>query len=267
MLASLKQVFYGKLVFQTFFETLQRISLRGLNIGEGGSITKSGELHALYMIRKFLEHKNPITIFDVGANEGEYSEAVLKVFLDKPFRLFAFEPSKTAFASLSANKSLKHATVSLINKGMSDTCETATLYSNGHGSKLGSIYPRTVPGKKFNITEEISTTTIDDFCKQQKIECIDFLKLDIEGNELVALQGASKMIEQGAIEIIQYEFGGTNIDARTYFRDFWDILSPTYRIFRILKDGLREIVTYNEKLELFSATNYLAIKKQPFDAE
>ena len=48
---------------------------------------------------------------------------------------------------------------------------------------------------------------------------IDLLKLDVEGNELLALKGLSDSIEY--IKIIQFEFGGSNIDSRTYFQDFY----------------------------------------------
>lgn len=41
---------------------------------------------------------------------------------------------------------------------------------------------------------QVSTVTIDDFVKGEKIERVDFIKMDIEGSELKALQGAAKTI-------------------------------------------------------------------------
>ncbi len=35
-----------------------------------------------------------------------------------------------------------------------------------------------------------------------------FLKLDIEGHELAALQGAQKLLSRGAVDVIQFELGG-----------------------------------------------------------
>lgn len=39
---------------------------------------------------------------------------------------------------------------------------------------------------------DINVRTIDDFCDEQKINNIDFLKIDIEGEELNAFRGGQK---------------------------------------------------------------------------
>ena len=93
--------------------------------------------------------------------------------------------------------------------------------------------------------EEISLDTIDNYCEEQGIKKIHFLKLDIEGHELSALHGAKKMIANGNIYFIQFEFGGCNIDSATHFQDFYYFLKGKYRIHRILKDGLKEIRHYS----------------------
>jgi hypothetical protein len=112
-----------------------------------------------------------------------------------------------------------------------------------------------------DITEEIKLTTIDLYCKKNNIEQIHFLKLDIEGHELNALNGAKNMIEKGKIDFIQFEFGGCNIDSRTYFQDFYYILKDKYKIYRILKDGIYELPDYKETYEIFITINYLAIRR------
>jgi hypothetical protein len=82
--------------------------------------------------------------------------------------------------------------------------------------------------------------------------------LDIEGHELNALKGAKEMINKNAIDFIQFEFGGCNIDSRTYFQDFFYLLKNKFKIYRILTDGLFEIVEYKETHEVFITVNYLA---------
>ncbi|MDO8604219.1 MAG: FkbM family methyltransferase [bacterium] len=262
ILKKIKQILYGRKLFQVFFESLYRISLYGMNIGSGGDVSTSGEMLVLERARKYFDKDTIITIFDVGANKGEYARTIIDIFLGKSISLFVFEPSKTAFSLLKTTMALVPHNVTLINKGLGEKSEVVPLYSNSPGSKLGSIYERVVPGKAFNEKEEIFLTTIDEFCSANKISRINFIKLDIEGNELRALHGAKNMLEAGNIDIIQFEFGGANIDARTYFRDFWDLLSSNYRLFRVLKDGLQHIPKYDEKFELFSTTNYVAINKE-----
>ena len=79
--------------------------------------------------------------------------------------------------------------------------------------------------------------------------------------KLKALNGAAQMINSKQIDVIQFEFGGCNIDSRTYFQDFYYLLKDNYKIYRILKDGLYQINQYKEIYEAFTTTNYLAEKK------
>jgi hypothetical protein len=65
------------------------------------------------------------------------------------------------------------------------------------------------------------------------------------------------MIKNNRIKYIQFEFGGTNIDSKIYFRDFYYMLNNDYKIYRILRNGLRYINRYEEKLEIFSYSNFL----------
>ena len=107
--------------------------------------------------------------------------------------------------------------------------------------------------------EEVSVNTLDGFCKKNNISTIDFLKIDVEGNEYKVLLGAQKMIKAGKISFIQFEFGGTDIDARIFFFDFFKLLSGNYNLYRILKNGLWPINHYKETDEIFFTTNYLAV--------
>ncbi len=52
---------------------------------------------------------------------------------------------------------------------------------------------------------EVSVTTIDDFCSDNAIYKIDILKMDIQGAELITLQGATEKLKQGLIAIIYTE--------------------------------------------------------------
>ena len=68
------------------------------------------------------------------------------------------------------------------------------------------------------------------------------------------------MIAEGRIKAIQFEFGGANINSRSFMRDFFDLLTPQYTVHRVLQHGLYPILRYGETLEIFKrATNYLAI--------
>ena len=261
IIAKLLSPMSGKKVFQEFFESLNKLSLYGMNIGGGGSTENSGEKNALSYINKRFGALNDLIIFDVGANVGNYSILLNKVFSEKA-TIYAFEPSKKTFNKLRSNLAdLKK--LELHNFGLGSEDTKTTLYTNSDESGLASVYRRRLD--HFNIdmnkSEDVVVKTLDTFCDENRIKRVHFLKLDVEGHELKALEGAEKMLNSGSIDFIQFEFGGCNIDSRTYFQDFYYLLKDNYKIYRIVKDGLYPINQYREMYEAFITTNFLAERR------
>lgn len=86
--------------------------------------------------------------------------------------------------------------------------------------------------------------------------------VDVEGYELEVLKGASRMLLSESIKIIQFEFTQLNTTTRIYFKDFWELLSTNYNIYRLLPNGLLHIKNYNATTdEIFGYQNFVAIKK------
>jgi hypothetical protein len=85
--------------------------------------------------------------------------------------------------------------------------------------------------------------------------------MDIEGHELDALSGAKRMFDNKSIDIVAFEFGGCNIDTRTFFQDFWYFFSGiNMRIYRVTPSGyLYRIDSYKEIQEQFRTTNFVAM--------
>jgi FkbM family methyltransferase len=246
---------------QTVWDEVFQLSLRKMNYGNGSEFNESGELEMLQRVKRALSGKDPITVFDVGANVGKYALELAKHF-GPSAKIYSFEPSAKTFEIFSKNT--QGATNIIPNNfGFSDQAANQVLFTNTEGSGLASVYKRKLDhfGISMNQQETIQLSTIDQFCKETGISKIQFLKLDIEGHELKALQGAQQMLESDAVDCIQFEFGGCNIDSRTYFQDFYYLLKDRYRIFRILEDGLIELPVYKETYEVFITVNYLAVRK------
>ena len=254
----------GKMSLQKYFRFLYSVSLRGMNYGNGGNFRTSGERFAAEYIRaKLLKRDKDLVLFDVGANVGHYSLELSNIFAGGNFMIHSFEPSFDTFEQLVANTT-GNRNIVLNNFGFSDTATKRFLYTTGATAGMASVYQRNLAhfGIAMDQKEEINLATIDGYCETNKISRIHFLKLDIEGHELSALKGAGQMIQQNRINYIQFEFGGCNIDSRTFFQNFWYLLKDNYRFYRIVENGLFPIPEYSERFEIFTTINYLAELKQ-----
>jgi FkbM family methyltransferase len=252
----------GRRELQPIFAYLHRVSLIGMNYGGGTDCRHSGEHEALRYVAAALRRtcKPPYVMFDVGANKGKYARMALRVF-GSDAAIHSFEPSAATFEMLRQSVGSR---AHLHNFGLSERPGILTLYSDTEGSGLASVHNRDLNqfGLLLNRSEEIQISTIDEFCAAAGIQRIHFLKLDVEGHELAVLKGAASLLSQRRIAFIQFEFGGCNLDSRTYFRDFHRLLSRDYRISRIVKNGLVSIERYEENGEIFTTTNYLAELRQ-----
>lgn len=261
LIKKLIRFFAGRMKLQKFFETLNTISLLGMNIGGGSDPKTSGEIFTLNYIRHRLKYLDKICLFDVGANIGNYTILLKKIFGARA-QIHSFEPSHKTYQKLQSNLG-NMSGVNLYNFGLGNQDGQLTLFSNADESGLASVYKRKLDHFNIHLSQEekIQMKTLDAFCAEQKITRINFLKLDVEGHEMQVLQGGQNMIKAGAIDFIQFEFGGCNIDSRTYFQDFFYRLKDDYKIYRIVKDGLYPLDQYQESYEQFSTTNFLAEKK------
>ena len=251
---------------QRLWSRLHTVSVFAMNYGGGAFIETSGEGWVLSEIVRpsCVAVANPV-VFDVGANVGDYSALIHSLIPSA--RICAFEPAAPVYEQLVDHLStLGNADIlRAFNFGFSDEEKTVDLYSytvEGHAASVISSIDRRLPTQVLQVevanTEQINVRTLDGFCASQSIERIDFLKLDVEGHELAVLRGARGMLERGAISMIQFEFGPANIYSRTYFYDFWSMLSDRYNIFRIIPGGMVPITDYGEHLEVFLTTNYFA---------
>lgn len=262
---ALKPESLGRLASHEVYLWMLRVAVSGMNMIMD-STQESGELLALTLIRtEFLRRgvRGPYVFFDVGSSIGEISEALVDIFGDGSI-IHAFEPSAWAyqyFAGRADELGLKN--IVLNNFALGAEPGRATLYAKSEGHQTGSLYHRQTRHLEDSgaVREVVEIRTIDDYCEAHGIAHIHFLKIDVEGHELAVLQGAARLLEAGGIDFIQFEFGSTNMDSRTFFKDFWTLLNPRYEIMRILRDGVFRIPEYEEILEIFEWQNFLAVRR------
>ncbi len=111
-----------------------------------------------------------------------------------------------------------------------------------------------------NLSEEVVKVRFDEYVRAHSIGPVDWMKLDVEGHELAVLEGVGDGV--ASVGVIQFEFGGCNIDSRTFFQDFWYLFRHHgFRILRLAPRGAMEIEQYVEMHECFRTTNFVAVGK------
>lgn len=209
-------------------------------------------------------HTQIPVLFDVGANRGGWSKDISEILGEerKP-RLFLFEPSAECNA-LMKNMGLPNAT--FYQAAVGDIPGEATMFVPDSTSTVSSLHKRRDSFiQHLDFTEvKVKVVTIDEVVEKEHLQQIDFMKMDVEGHELSVLKGARKSLESGMIKALSFEFGAPNLNSRTFFFDFWDLLRPLgYQFLRITPGGcLLPVEEYYEDLEYFRAcANYIAFKE------
>jgi FkbM family methyltransferase len=202
---------------------------------------------------------------DVGANQGLWSETLIRHARAAkcPVTIIAFEPPSAARALLQQRLG-GLGTVVVEELALGPRSAPGILRSNPEGSGLASLYARRLDhfGISIQVVQDVMITTLDEYWAGHDLTHVDLLKLDVEGAELDVLHGAAGLLETGGIGALQWEFGGCNIDSRTFFQDFWYLLHDRFDLYRMLSDGLWPIERYEERHERFVRTNSLAISRR-----
>jgi len=232
-----------------------------MGIGAGGHVEDSGERS---VVRKLVaKNRRDLVVFDVGANQGQFLNLVVSRLGERLAAVHSFEPARTTFETLRRNAP-EMPCVHLNHFGLSCEAGSADLFYDRENSGLASLTKRDLSFRNidFGRSETVVLSTVDDYCREHGIARIDWLKLDIEGHELDALLGAREMFANKAVDLVTFEFGGCNIDTRTFLRDFYQFFAEQgMTLHRITPSGHFQPVTrYRETEEQFSTTNFVAFR-------
>lgn len=236
-------------------ELLYRFARKIVNLHDGDNdcdMRTNGEL------RFMREHlRDARVVFDGGANAGDWTGAALAIRPQASYH--CFEPSPATFARLAARSFPPN--VIRNDFGLGDRAAEARLYLFSQTSGANSLYERVGTQDTQKASEIVRLDTIDAYCERNGIAAVDFVKLDLEGHEVAALRGAARMLRERRIAVIQFEYGGTYIDARTHLRDVYELVESFggYTIAKLFPDGARPM-EYRQTLETHLYSNWAIIR-------
>lgn len=144
------------------------------------------EQNLLVELLEFIPKKNAV-ILDIGANIGNHT--LYWALLCNAAKIYSFEPIKSTYDILVKNIELNELKqkVNLFNVGLSDEKTSADIVCY-YEDNIGGI------SVKKSETGSLLLDKLDNIeIKESKI---DFVKIDVEGHELLALKGATKTLEK-----------------------------------------------------------------------
>lgn len=142
-----------------------------------------------YSYKDKCEVSNGDIVIDGGAFRGETSFWLISKGARK---VYAFEPDPYNFSILCENVN--------INKLNDRIIPIQRILSNKEGEEFTFLFTGSGSSSIVNSEKEnnfkISSITIDNFVVDNRLESVDFIKLDVEGSELDVLQGAVNTIKK-----------------------------------------------------------------------
>lgn len=203
-----------------------------------------------YWLLDQLASESPLTVFDVGANRGDWSRAVLKRFPNATIHAFEIVPETHAQLVDALNGS---AVVNGFGLGAIDG-EITVNVTPGNSLVASTVDLGSIRQAEQAITAPISR--IESYCRKHDIQHISILKIDVEGAEHLVMDGLGSIQP----DLIQWEMGEANACTRVLLKDYYDRL-PGYAIAKLTRDGVA-FRSYSPALEGFALSNWIAVRRQ-----
>jgi FkbM family methyltransferase len=224
---------FGRPVFRKLNYLLLQLGLRGIGVSNYQSAYLSGEDAVARKIVHSVGDSDGF-VLDIGANEGEFTDLVVKD--SKRLRVMSFEPHPVTYARLK-QRFARNPRVEIVNcavgrePGEIDLYDYEEIDGTEHATVFRDVIEKTRRAKASKHT--VKMVTLDALEIDGKIELI---KVDVEGFELAVLQGARKVIANKRPNYLLVEFNEMNITSRTFLQEIFDELKG-YKAERILPGG------------------------------
>jgi FkbM family methyltransferase len=210
-------------------------------------------------VLNFLDEGN--VFFDIGANGGFFTVAAAKK-IGSSGHVYAFEPSPRERALLVHNIKINNLTnVTVLPFAVGDKNENIKFVLAEDGA-LNSIKETNHPSQKPESEIEVKMVTLDWFVRENNIQKINFIKIDVEGAEKIAFEGSQEILSS-INPMILFEANQFTSTAFGYSKqDLFDCLCKhNYAISTWTKNGaLTPIVNLEDKDIAKKYNNFLAVK-------
>jgi FkbM family methyltransferase len=186
---------------------------------------------ALLDQQRLLKDSPVRVLMDVGANLGDTVQQYRTAFPGAT--IYAFEPFPGVYRQL-VERFADDPRVRATECAVTDAAGTRRFYVNEvhYGNSLFPIHPASADwtgagsAKQPVQTIDVRAVTLDEFCAAEGVNDIDLLKMDIQGGEALALEGAASLLGRQAVRIVYLEVLFAPLyDGQAYFCDVTRVLN------------------------------------------
>lgn len=153
--------------------------------------------------------------FDIGANVGAYSLVASK--MGQRLKIYSFEPSFSTYKTLVTNVIENSLETSIVPLPIALSQRTSLIDINFSSIESGAAEhavgnQKNMYGENFQPVSSIKTLTysLDDFLTHFSVPVPNFVKIDVDGNELEILKGAKMMLKNEKLRSLLVEVKETS---------------------------------------------------------
>lgn len=193
------------------------------------------------------------TFVDVGANTGEWTDAILATGGGEK-RGILIDAASSAIALLEAR--FRQAGLRIVHAAAADVAGELQFYEEANAGMTSSAVAEFATAAK---KTTVRAVTLDD---EVDFEHVDFLKIDAEGYDFKVLLGARELISARRVTLIQFEYNapwaqtGSTLSAAVQLLE-----SAGYEVFLVRSDGLRPF-DYARYGEFYSYANFVGVLRE-----
>lgn len=212
--------------------------------------------HGEYQLLQKLAPLNFGTVFDVGANCGEWTRMARTFMPNATIHLFEIAPF--TYRKLLKNLTLDEKMIPN-NFGLSNQFGEAKLKYVPDNDRVSTL----VQEIRHDNSEMRTALTVpgDTYANMHAISYIDYLKIDTEGHEYFVLQGFLNLLKENRVGAIQFEYGFISVLTKWLLVDFYKLLTPLgYELGKLTPEGV-VFKEFNLTDEDFKGPDYVAVHK------
>ncbi len=147
---------------------------------------------------------SPRVILDVGANIGQSADRLLRWYPGAD--IYCFEPVSSTFEMLSDNLR-PFERVKCFQLAMGACSDMMEMEVFGPGDVANRLHKtsKNKDDSRLGALETVTVSTVADFCAENGIKSIDYLKVDAEGADLEVLHGTGDLLRPDRCHVVQVE--------------------------------------------------------------